>query len=60
MKLSVTKWKEKENTEYSEDGLIRMNPNKPEFGSIMLSATVVSIDNNFLNKRNKVGFITGK
>lgn len=60
MKLIVNKWKERENTEYSEDGLIRMNPNKPEFGSIMLSATVITINQNFLNKRNKVGFVTGK
>jgi hypothetical protein len=60
MKLSVTKWKQKEDATYSEDGLIRLNTNKPEYGSLMLSTTVVTINNNFLNKSRRVGFITGK
>jgi len=60
MKLTVTKWKEQEDAELSADGLIRINPNKPEFGSIMLIAPVITLSNGFMNKRNKVGFVVGE
>ena len=59
MKCLVTKWNEKEGNELTANGLIRINPNKTEFGSLMLMATVVSLSSGFLNKRNKVGFVVG-
>ena len=59
MILSVTKWKEKPDTEYSEDGLIRLNTAKPEYGSIMLAAIVVGIQNGFINSRKRIGFVSG-
>jgi hypothetical protein len=59
MKCVVTKWNEKEGNELIANGLIRVNSNKPEFGSLMLMSTVVTLSNGFLNKRNKVGFIVG-
>jgi len=59
MKCVVTKWNEKEGNELTANGLIRINSNKPEFGSLMLMSTVVTLSNGFLNKRNKVGFIVG-
>ena len=60
MKLNVTKWKEKADTEYSEDGLIRKNTVKPEYGSMMLVAIEVVITNGFVNTKKKIGFISGK
>lgn len=60
MKLNVTKWKEKADTEYSEDGLIRKNTFKPEYGSMMLVANEVVITNGFVNTKKKIGFISGK
>jgi hypothetical protein len=59
MKCVVTKWNEKEGNELTANGLIRINSNKPDFGSLMLMSTVVTLSNGFLNKRNKVGFIVG-
>lgn len=60
MKLIVTKWKEKPDTEYSEDGLIRKNTFKPEYGSMMLVANEIVISNGFVNTKKKIGFISGK
>lgn len=60
MKLNIMKWKEKPDTEYSKDGLIRLNSNKPEFGSLMLATIITTINNNYLNKRVRVGFVTGR
>jgi len=59
MKLIVTKWREKDNTEYSEDGLIRKNTVKPEYGSMMLVANEVVITNGFVNTKKKIGFVSG-
>jgi hypothetical protein len=59
MKLTVAKWEEKEGNTLSENGLIRINTDKPEYGSLMLVAVVVTLSGSFANKRNKVGFITG-
>jgi len=59
MILSVTKWKHKPDTEYSEDGLIRLNTAKPEYGSLMLAASVVGIQNGFVNSRKRIGFVSG-
>ena len=59
MKCIVTKWNEKEGNTLVANGLIRVNSNKPEFGSLMLMAVVVTLSNGFLNKRNKVGFVVG-
>ncbi len=60
MKLIVTKWKEKPDTEYFEDGLIRKNTLKPLYGSMILVAEEIVISNGFVNSRKKIGFITGK
>lgn len=60
MKLSVARWQEKEGNELTANGLIRKNPNKPEFGSIMLISRSASVTNGFVNMRNKVGFLTGE
>lgn len=42
-----------------KNGLIRVNPNKPDFGSMMLIEDVVGINGGFIRKRNKTGFIVG-
>ena len=60
MKLTVAKWEEKAGNQLAANGLIRINPNKPEFGSLMLIAVVASLSNGFMNVRNKVGFIVGR
>lgn len=60
MKLKVTKYKEKVDAEYAADGLIRKNTNKPEYGSLMLTSTVVEITNGYLNSKNRTGFVTAK
>ena len=60
MKCIVSKWQEKEGNELTNNDLIRINTNKPEFGSLMLISQSVSLSNGFLNKRNIVGFVTGR
>ena len=60
MKLTVAKWNEKAGNELTANGLIRINPNKPEFGSLMLIAVVATLSNGFMNVKNKVGFIVGR
>lgn len=60
MKLRVAKWEEKAGNELASNGLIRINPNKPEYGSLMLISSTVTISNGFANTRNKIGFITGE
>jgi len=60
MKLKVSKWEEKAGNELTANGLIRVNPNKPEFGSLMLISTVAALSNGFMNVKNKVGFIVGR
>jgi hypothetical protein len=61
MKCIVSKWEEKDGAnKLTANGLIRINENKPEFGSLMLISQSVSLSNGFLNKRNIVGFVTGR
>lgn len=60
MKLSISKWEAKAGNELTANGLIRVNPNKREFGSLMLITVVSAISNGFLNVKNKVGFIVGR
>lgn len=61
MKCIVSKWEEKDGAnKLTANGLVRINENKPEFGSLMLIAQTVTLSGGFLNKRNKVGFITGR
>jgi len=60
MKCIVSKWQEKEGNELTANSLVRINTNKPEFGSLMLISQSVSLSNGFLNKRNIVGFVTGR
>ena len=59
MKFNVIKWKEKPDTEYSEDGLVRKNTSKPEYGSMMLTSSEVTITRGFANTRKKIGFVSG-
>ena len=56
--LVVSKYAEKDGVELKANGLIRVNTNKPEYGSLMLITKSVTITNGFANKRNRVGFIT--
>lgn len=60
MKLTVAKWEAKEGNTLEANGLIRVNPNKPTFGSLMLIAVTMVLTGSFLNKKTKVGFIVGK
>ncbi len=59
-KCLISAWTEKDGNDLTDDKLIRINPAKPEFGSLMLvSPTVVIAPGGFLNKRNITGFIAG-
>jgi hypothetical protein len=58
MKLIVTKWKQKEDSKLEADGLIRRNSNKPEYGSLMVTARVVIVKKGYMNTANRIGFIT--
>lgn len=60
MKLKVSKWEAKAGNELAANGLIRINPNKPNYGSLMLIAVVATLSNGFMNVKNKVGFIVGE
>lgn len=42
------------------NGVIGVNPNKPDFGSIMLRTTSWNNSDGFLNKTSKVHFLAGK
>lgn len=58
--LRVGQWQVKDTNVLAGNGLIRINPNKPGFGSIMLVEDVVDVSGGgFARKRNKTGFITG-
>ena len=60
MKIIVTKWKPKEDTEYAADGLIRVNTVKTEYGSLMLTAHEIVISGGFMNSKKKIAFVAGK
>jgi hypothetical protein len=60
MKLVIAEFKEKEGNELLCNGLIRINPNKNEYASLMLIDASIKINNGFLNDVNKVGFVTGR
>ena len=60
MRCIVSKWNEKEGNELALNGLVRINPNKPEFGSLMVINNSMTVNNGFVNNRSKVGFITGE
>jgi len=61
MKCLVAMWNVKEGNTLTENKLIRINDNKPEFGSLMLISPVTELSaGGFLNKRNKVAFIVGR
>lgn len=60
MELSIAKWEAKAGNELAANGLIRVNPNKREYGSLMLITVMSAITNGFLNTKNKVGFIVGR
>lgn len=59
-KLRIGKWDTSKPANVTKsNGLVRINPNKPEFGSMMVIEDVVSIGGGFIRKRNKIGFIVG-
>jgi hypothetical protein len=60
MKLKVAKWQEKSGSKLEAEGLIRRNSNKPEYGSLMLTANTVAVNKGYLNFKTKIGFITAK
>lgn len=62
-KLRIAKWELKDNAESTElvaNGLVRVNPNKPEYGSMMLISSIAMLTNGFMNVRNRIGFIVGR
>lgn len=59
-KLRIAKWEAKEGNNLTSNGLIRINPNKPEFGSLMLISTTFQLGKGFGSVKPKVGFITGR
>ena len=60
MKVKVTKWNKKDGDTYAANGLIRVNTNKPEYGSLMVMATTIVVTNGFVNSNNKVAFLNGE
>jgi hypothetical protein len=59
-KLRIAAWAVKEGNVTLSNGLIRVNPNKPTFGSLMLIEDVATISGGFITQRNKTGFIVGQ
>ena len=60
MKISVVKWNEKEGNTLTDDKLIRINDNKPEYGSMMVVSEAREFAlGGFTNKKTRVAFITG-
>lgn len=43
-----------------QGNVVRVNPDKPDYGSIMLSQLVFAQSTGFMNQRNRVAFIAGK
>ena len=59
-KVLISEWTVKDGNTLTEDKLIRINDNKPEYGSMMVSCQVREFaPGGFTNKRNKVAFIAG-
>lgn len=58
MELIVRQWEQKKDSKLEAEGLIRRNNNKPEYGSIMLASKTIGVDNGYLNKKTRIGFIT--
>ena len=56
----VAKFTPKADVKLLANNTIRVNSNKPEYGSIMVIEESAKINNGFLNKKVKVGFITAK
>lgn len=52
MKLIVTKFK--------DDSVIKVNQDKPEYGSICVKSDTFSNTNGFLNRESRTGFVAGK
>jgi hypothetical protein len=60
-KCVISKFEEKEGNTLTADGLIRINDNKTDFGSMMLITNMpISLTNGFSNITTRVGFITGR
>lgn len=61
MKIRVAKWNQKEGNTLVAGDLVRVNDNKPEYGSMMVvSETREFSPGGFTNKRTKVAFIAGR
>ncbi len=56
----ITAWQEKEGNTLNESKLIRINDNKPEYGSMMVSVQTREFSfGGFTNPRTRVAFIAG-
>jgi hypothetical protein len=56
----LSTWEEKEGNHLTADNLIRINPNKPRFGSLMLIAEDFMLNGGFLGKRKRIGFVVSE
>jgi hypothetical protein len=59
MKLTIAKWNEKEGAILEANGLIRVNANKPDYGSLMVLNSTIALSGGFANRKTRVGFING-
>ena len=61
--LKITKFEEKEGQEYLNNGLILVNKNKPEYGSIMVKSQPIvdknSLNSGFINASVRTAFYVG-
>ena len=58
MECIVAKWEQKEGNVLTANDLIRVSKN-PEYGSLMLIASMMVLNGGFANRRRKIGFIGG-
>lgn len=59
-KLRIAKWEAKQGSILTANGLIRVNSNKPEYGSLMMITTTLVVGQGFANTKPRVGFLTGR
>lgn len=59
-KCIISTWEEKEGNELVANNLIRLNPRKPQYGSMKLIATDFVLMNGFMGKRKRIGFVVSE
>jgi hypothetical protein len=59
-KCIISTWEEKEGNHLTADNLIRINPNKPRYGSLKLVAEDFMLNGGFLGKRKRIGFVVSE